>query len=223
MDLLLPHGLKSLIRDRYLAGIADAQAKFDMSSADEDALSGALGNEISMAHSMTFSDGHRTYLYRTSYKKIRGRGPGAPEKRLGADGIFQIDVHDDRGERRKGLPFQAKKEWHGTDAKLFSQVHQMVETAGDGMVVDFRPGNYTGCTAMAAIQGQADRRIISAAGNMRTLGELLADDFLDCNIGKPGLFFDPATESWLGLTVPQAKPRHVITTKITDVRNVAPR
>src|SRR5579871_5566236 len=103
MDLLLPAGLKALIRDRYLAGIADAQAKYPFNAADEDALTGALGSQISMAHHMSYSEGHQQYRYQVTYQKIRGRGRGAPENLLGADGIFQIEVRDHQGERRKGL------------------------------------------------------------------------------------------------------------------------
>ena len=61
MDLMLPPGLKSIIRDRYLAGVSDAVAKFDMNAADEDALTGALGNNISMPSPRIFSDGERRY------------------------------------------------------------------------------------------------------------------------------------------------------------------
>ena len=110
MDLLLPDGLKAVIRDRYLAGVSDAQAKYPFSAADEDSLTGALGNSISMPHEMLFGDGQNQYSYQMSYRKIRGRGPRAPEKQLGADGIFRIEVTDERGRQTKGLPFQAKKD-----------------------------------------------------------------------------------------------------------------
>src|SRR5258705_6940040 len=56
MDLLLPDGLKALIRDRYLAGVPDAQSKYPFSAADEDALTGALGNSISMPDRMGGED-----------------------------------------------------------------------------------------------------------------------------------------------------------------------
>ena len=59
MDLLLPDGLKALIRDRYLAGVSDALAKYPFSAADEDSLTGALGNSISMPQAVVFGDGQR--------------------------------------------------------------------------------------------------------------------------------------------------------------------
>jgi hypothetical protein len=137
MDLLLPDGLKALIRDRYLAGVSDALAKYAFHAADEDSLTGALGNAISMPHAVVFGDGHRQYSYQVSYRKIRGRGPGAPEKQLGADGIFQIEVTDERGRQTKGLPFQSKKGWRSVDSNLLKQARRMLETAGDGIVIDY--------------------------------------------------------------------------------------
>ncbi len=215
--LLLPNGLKTLIRDRYLAGVSDAQAKYPFSAGDEDSLTGALGNNISMPSEMVFSDEHGRYAYQISYQKLRGRGRGAPEKRLGADGIFQIEVNDERGQRRKGLPFQAKKGWRSSDPSLFEQTHRMIETAGDGIVIDFRKDQYSACRAEDVVHNQADRRLVDRLGKVRPLGQLLADDFLDCTIGKPGLFFDPVTETWQTDVINPPAVKHVITTRVTEL------
>lgn len=215
MDLQLPTGLKTIIRDRYLAGIADAEAKYRFSSADEDSLSGALGNNLSMAQPLIFSDGMRRYEFQISYHKIRGRGRGAPEKSLGADGIFQIEVRDENGEWRKGLPFQSKKQWRSTDGKLLTQAQNMIETAGGGIVVDYRPNQYTACRAEDVVHSYANRKLIDQAGAAQPLGQLLGDDFLDCKVGQVGLFFDPTTETWqTEVAVPPPHPEHVITTHV---------
>ena len=216
MDLLLPDGLKALIRDRYLAGVSDAQAKYPFSAADEDSLTGALGNSISMAHEMVFSDGQKQYSYQISYRKIRGRGPRAPEKQLGADGIVQIEVRDEHGRRTKGLPFQAKKGWRNADSNLLAQARRMLETAGDGIVIDFGPNRFSACRAEDVVHNQANRKLIDRAGKTRPLGQLLGDDFLDCHIGTPGLFFDPTTEAWEGAISPP-KVEHVITTRVSEL------
>lgn len=216
--LLLPNGLKSLIRDRYLAGVSDAQMKYPFSAGDEDSLTGALGSNISMPSQMIFSEGQRRFSYQISYHKIRGRGPGAPEKRLGADGIFQIEVNDERGKRRKGLPFQAKKGWRNADHSLFDQAHLMLETAGDGIVIDYRKDLYSACRAEDVLHSQADRRVADRAGKIQPLGQMLANDFLDCTIGKPGLFFDPETERWQADVIRPPAIKHVITTRVSEVR-----
>jgi hypothetical protein len=215
--LLLPVGLRTLIRDRYLAGVSDAQAKYPFSAGDEDSLTGALGNSISMPSQMIFGDGQRQYEYQIFYHKIRGRGPRAPEKLLGADGIFQIDVNDERGRRRKGLPFQAKKGWRSADSNLLGQSRQMIETAGDGIVIDYRQDQYGACRAEDVVQHQANRRSIDRARKVRPLGQMLADDFLDCTIGRPGLFFDPTTEAWQADVIGPPTVEHIITTRISEL------
>jgi hypothetical protein len=202
MALLLPDGLKALIRDRYLAGVSDAQAKYPFSAADEDSLTGALGNSISMPHEMLFGDGQKQYSYQISYRKIRGRGPRAPEKQLGADGIFQIEVRDEHERQTKGLPFQAKRGWRKADSNLLAQARRMLETAGDGIDIDFGPNRFSACRAEDVVQNHANRKLIDRAGKTRPLGQLLGDDFLDCRIGRPGLFFDPTTEAWEGTISP---------------------
>jgi hypothetical protein len=217
MDLLLPDGLKALIRDRYLAGVSDAQAKYLFHAADEDSLTGALGNCISMPHEMTFSEGRGRYSYQVSYRKIRGRGPRAPEKQLGADGIFQIEVTDERGRQTKGLPFQSKKGWRGADSNLLKQARRMLETAGDGIVIDYRPDTFSACRAEDIVQNHANRKLIDRAGTAHPLGQLLGDEFLDCHIGRPGLFFDPVTETWEGVTIALPAVEQVITTQISEI------
>lgn len=215
MDIELPPELKRIIRDRYLAGIADAEAKYRFSSADEDSLTGALGNNISMAHPMIYGDGHRQYRYQISYEKIRGRGAGAPEKSLGADGIFQIEVHDENGVRRKGLPFQSKKQWRGTDSKLLNQTMDMIRTAGGGIVIDYRPNQYTACRAEDVVHNQGNRRLIDRVGKAESLGQLLGNDFLDCKIGQVGLFYDAETGTWQTETIVPPSVEHVITTQVS--------
>jgi hypothetical protein len=214
MDLLLPAGLKSIIRDRYLAGVSDAVSKFDMHSADEDALTGALGNNLAMPAPMVFGDGSKTYEYQVSYRKIRGRGPGAPEKTLGADGIFQIQVSDDQGTRRKGLPFQSKKGWSGLDRQLAQQSTLMVNTASDGLVIDYRSSGYTGFDARDVIHAGGNRKLVGSRSG-KPLGQLLANEFLDCKIGVPDLFFDPEKENWNILRfIGDEQPFHVISTTV---------
>jgi hypothetical protein len=107
---ILPEDVLQAIRDRYLAGVADAEAKFRFNRGSEDSLTGALGSELSMPGPMIFTTADREYEYQVYYQRVRGQGRGAPEKTYGADGIFQIEIRDRDGRiiRRKGLPFQAK-------------------------------------------------------------------------------------------------------------------
>jgi hypothetical protein len=142
-DLLPPH-LIDFLRDRYIAGVATAEASFGESRADEDALTGALGQALSMPKPIVFSDASGQYAVRVSYQKLRGRGLNAPERLYGSDGLFQISVTDDSGRvlRRKGLPFQSKVNWRGRSKSLAAQSKDMQRSTGEGLVVDYTERGY---------------------------------------------------------------------------------
>jgi hypothetical protein len=210
---LLPDFVRETIRDRYLAGVADAEAGFEYGEADEDSLTGALGQAISTKDWVTSSVDGQNYHWRIYYRKIRGRGAGAPEKHYGTDGIFQIEVADASGQllRRKGLPFQAKKGWSSLDRSLASQAGKMLDMAGDGIVIDYTDHGYTACSASSVILAHGQRTEAIKAGAVQPLGQALANEFLNCEIGKKGLFFNPDDESFQQLETP---PTHLITTSI---------
>jgi hypothetical protein len=209
---VLPDLLINLIRDRYLAGVSDAAMKFPYSEGDEDSLTGALGQAISTPGPLTVNAGGDRYTYNISYRKLRGRGSGAPEKKLGADGIFQIDVTNNEGAPvvRKGLPFQAKKRWSKPDKKLVEQARKMLNSAGDGLIIDFSPLGYSACSALDAIQSEGRISAVKASGRLRDLGHVFADDFLECSIGVEGLYYDPIRQ----IFAYEDSPAHTISTEI---------
>jgi hypothetical protein len=216
---ILPNGLIDIIRDRYLAGVSDAQEKFYFSKGDEDALTGALGHAISMARPMTYSGEGRSYRFQISYQKIRGRGPGAPEHALGADGIFEIEVFDENGRplRQKGLPFQSMKTWNKTIGELRRQAHDIIQTAGQGLVVDFSPGKYTACPAATVFDFHSSKAKLKSSGEFRDLGHILADQFLECRIGQFGLHYDPDDEIYRDANQQPFIVNHEIRATVTEV------
>ncbi|MGO9330543.1 MAG: hypothetical protein ACLQJ0_20835 [Steroidobacteraceae bacterium] len=193
---LIPRAVIEVVRDRLIVGVADAEAHFEYSKADEDALTGALGQSISRNGAVTIQIGQEKYTVRTYYRKVRGRGLGAPEKPTGADGIFQIEVLNAAGRSvwTKGLPFQSKKEWHGTDSRLASQAGDMIATTGQGLVIDYSSSGYKACPAIAAVEHGGYAAGVSEARQFRPLGQILGNDFLDCTIGVEGLTYDPESE-----------------------------
>jgi hypothetical protein len=196
----LPPLVLGVVRDRYLAGTANAEAQYPNAAGDEDTLTGSLGALISTPEPVRISiDGASEFLVRISYRKIRGRGQGAPEKRLGADGIFQVDVSfpGDGSVFRKGLPFQSKKNWRGRDSKLVEQARLMQETVGGGIVIDYTPRGFTACRTELVIEARGNRRVVDRWGNLRPLGQVLAHDFIDCSLGVRGLYYDEQNEAFL--------------------------
>ena len=93
----------------------------------------------------------------------------------------------------------------------------MLETEGDGIVIDFGPNRFSACRAEDVVPNHANRRLIDRAGKTRPLGQLLGDDFLDCRIGTHGLFFDPTTETWEGGAIGPPRVEHLITTRVSEL------
>lgn len=193
---LVPRAVIESIRDRLIVGVADAEAGFEYSKADEDTLTGALGQSILRNGSVVIRINGEEYAVRTYYRKVRGRGSGAPEKPTGADGIFQIEVLNADGTPvwTKGLPFQSKKEWRGTNSRLASQAGDMIAMAGQGLIIDYSSVGYRACSASAVLEHSGRATAVSKARGLRPLGQILGNDFLDCTVGVEGLTYDPELE-----------------------------
>lgn len=196
---ILPPEVFSALRDRYLAGVADAEFAFEQHQADEDSVTGGLGQALATREPMLFVHGGTEYAVRISYRKLRGRGKNAPERIFGSDGLFQISVEDAFGRvvRRKGLPFQSKMNWRGKRADLLRQATLMEQLTPGGIVIDFSPSGYSACSAKAAIAAGGSRRQSDRFGSVRPLGQILSRDFLECTIGTRGLYFDPKQADYI--------------------------
>ncbi|MEW6639722.1 MAG: hypothetical protein AB1586_04385 [Pseudomonadota bacterium] len=214
MASIIPEPLKHLLSGQYLAGVAAAEAKYRFNAGDEDALTGALGAEIVTPHPMILRDGTHTYRWETTYYKLRGRGSAAPEKLFGADGIFQIEVYDGKTVRRKGLPFQAKHRWRHKDRKLVEQCRNMLVWTASGIAIDYTDKGYGACRATDVIECEGIKVALRKKGKLESLGQILANDFLDCDIGTPDLFYDLTTERFTTLPDIQADIQNVVQTTI---------
>jgi hypothetical protein len=91
----------------------------------------------------------------------------------------------------------------------------MIAKAGQGLVIDYSPEGYEACPASMVVEHQGRAPIIRERGQLRPLGQVLGNDFLDCKVGVEGLYFDPSSETfqWSGNT-------HLIG---TSVRRITPR
>ena len=215
---ILPESVLKAIRLRYRAGVYEAEHAHQDAAANEDALTGALGALI-RAQGAVFVDVGDGRMFRVEmrYSHVRGHGPGAPEKKYGTDGIFQIAVVDDRDGRRivtKGLPFQAKSKWSKRD--VLRQAQAMDSGVAPGIVVEYLPGHYSACLTRDVLAHGGSKRAIVRSGSMHALGELLAGDFLDCTVGTRGLFYDGEHEVFA--TAPS--DLHIMTTEVLRMRDV---
>lgn len=123
---LVPRGLLRVIKAHFDDSVAEAVKRYRFNAVDEDSLTGALGHALSTPERIVSTMNGSHFSFAIESYKILGRGPGSPEKRIGADGIFQISVWE--GEEQifgKGLPFQAKREDRYRSAEVIKQAEDL--------------------------------------------------------------------------------------------------
>lgn len=186
-DLLDP-GVYTAIEAQYRAARPLSESDYEGGREEEDSLTGAVMKGLQDS----LQGEHEGFVWRTSVSKLRGRGPGALERRTGADVMIEIEVRDRANNvtGQKGLLGQAKTDWGSRDGRLVEQARRMEEVApGAAVVVDYTRQGATACSATAAIDADGRRRGV-AEGSMKPLGELLAEDFLTCRVGARGMSYD---------------------------------
>ena len=191
---ILPRTLLRVLQRHFYAGVKEAEVRFNFHMADEDAVTGALGERLTEPQVLFHTDG-QVYSWSTSAYKIRGRGPSAPENELGADGIFQLDVLNEESEflLRKGLLFQSKIEWHGTDGRLLHQAQTLLMQSRSAIVISYSSRGYQAIAARDVVAADGNRRRVRRMAN-KSLAEVLGDEFVWCKRGDMGLYWEPERE-----------------------------
>ncbi len=193
-ELLAIPQAREVLGGHYRRGVAAAVEGYQHSRADEDSVTGALGQALLGRGAFQVPDG-RVVTWNTSYTRFGSSKDGA-EPRYGADGIFEIQLTDDDGiTTRKSLLFQAKKEAYTYgDARLRRQARQIASVPGGGVVIDYQPGKFVAMDA-GAVARNDERRA------ERDLAELLAEEFVACTRGSSAYSFDPEAETISVFTV----------------------
>jgi hypothetical protein len=119
-----------------------AHRDWEANQANEDSLTGAAFADFRTRRTRRIYIGKQEWLWRIKTRKFGSGGRASEEKLTGADGIVEIEVYHVATGRieQKGLLVQAKKEWSGSNKKLFSQVSDMERLApGASAVFDYSP------------------------------------------------------------------------------------
>lgn len=213
---VLPAAVIEAISGHYALGVANAEAFFDQHSADEDSITGALGQALARAEPIRIQQSFNEYNVLVSYRKVRGRGGLAPEKVFGIDGVFQLTVANEKGQNiaEKGLPFQAKKYWTGKDGALLLQSQKMERSIPGGIVIDYGPNGYKACTAKDVIASRGSRVIADRHGSVKSLQQFLCSEFLECRVGRRGLYFDVERENFPGWPPLDQRAVHVLSVSV---------
>lgn len=169
-----------------------AEEGWKAGSSEEDTITGDLGSALRTPHARSIIAGGLNYRWGISYKKFLSKSKRSVEKRLGADGIFQIEYEDlETGAMTtKGLLFQSKNQWKGRNKKLLGQAAHMEEfLPGGGAVFDYGPKGYKACDATQAIKAGGHRDRIPQR-ELLSLSDYLVERFMECRSGARGAYYD---------------------------------
>ena len=189
---VIPPTVVAAICDRLHGGCESAEHGWTAGNEEEDTLTGDLGRSLRIGWSEIMVDGDERWRWQLTYKKFRGRGAGATEKIIGADGIFQIEVEDTVTGKiyNKGLLFQAKKVGAKDRRQLLSQAEKMERLVPLGSAVfEYGPRGYHSSDAKDVIAANG-HLVADGRGQAERLGDYLAKRFVPCRTGRRGLFYD---------------------------------
>jgi hypothetical protein len=213
-ELLQDERIRRTLADHYRSGVAAAVRGYLDSAADEDALTGALGQALRGQGELAMPDG-RVVRWATRHRRLRGPGRNAPEKHLGADGLFEVEMEDEERDRsRKSWPFQATNAAAGYgDSLLRGQAKRLSAFPGGGVVINYRSGGYVAVDAGLVAEGEATRN------SEVPLADALAEHFVGCRSGSTAYMFEPSVGGVLlvhgsFLMVRRWLPRHRIRTTL---------
>jgi hypothetical protein len=202
MEDVIPDEVLREIKVYLHKQIARAERGWHAGEEDEDTLTGDFGGSLRTDGWITTGANGGSWAWQISYKKFRGGGPNAPEKSLGADGVFQIEVrvNDTSILVFKAILFQAKKDRSSSRGNLLKQVRDMEQIApGGSAVFEFGPNGYRAASG-DEILIMSERNPQRIPHPNQPLDSFLADRFLPCESGLRGMFYDAERQN---LIVPQ--------------------
>ncbi len=108
-DLLRLSAVQESIGEHYRRGVSAAVETYGQhAGADEDSVTGGLGQSLAGRGLVELPTGDEI-AWVTSYTRFRSSGTGAPEKRFGGDGVFEIQLTDALEVSRAGLQSAGKR------------------------------------------------------------------------------------------------------------------
>ena len=199
--LYLPDEVRAEIQEHIRVRIEDASLSIASAVEDEDSMTGHLGAKLQIGwQSVDVLRGEipGTWRWAVDYKKFRGRGKGATERFLGADGIFELKLDSGYRTDTKTLLFQAKSQGRG-GTPLFVQCMKLSTWREAAFVIDYRPGDLRALSLDDVI---ASRGRIDSEVPTWPLATILSEDFLDCVIGDTTLSYDAVARrlSWRAMS-----------------------
>jgi hypothetical protein len=182
----IPDAVFESVQKHLIVSGSRAEEGYPSGEEDEDTLTGDMFSAFRKPWTTQSVDGEE-WRWRLTCRKLRGRGYLATEHWIGADGIVQVEIFTPNLTTRKGILFQAKKNWRYRDSRLLDQVRMMERVATGGSVVfNYSSDRYTAesGTQVLAHDGHPPKTV------PRSIGHYLAEEFLLCKTGRFDTFYD---------------------------------
>lgn len=187
--IYMPEEVKQSIREHFATAIKSALEGYSSAVEDEDTMTGHLCAKLRVGmRRVMVSEAQISGEWRWSinYYKFRGRGVGAMEKYLGADGIFELKLTSGARIDSKSLLFQAKMEREG-GAGLLKQCTKLSTWREASFVANYAEAGFQAIPLDVVI---GRRGGAGSFTNARPLEEYLGREFLDCFVGDDELRYD---------------------------------
>lgn len=195
-DLSIPIEVARDIQDSMLRAELAAIADFPQTSKDEDSIVESFGTHLRCRNRVVEVGSNRRELtgawtWSISHSRIRGRGPGAPEKKIGADLVVELKVRTGGRYRVEGksLLIQAKKNWT-RDSKVFAQAALLSTWREAASVINLTAGGFEAFNLDDVIAAQGQR-----PSSFTELSQFLTREFVLGELGDETLIFDARRET----------------------------
>jgi len=228
-DLYIPEEVKQDIQEYLSKKYLVALEKFYHYETEDD-LSAHLGGKFETEEDkkvLVTRDGVSDFWkWGINFVKFKDKAYGATEKKLGADGIFELIIGNNSWRKRKSLLFQAKLNWEN-DPKLIGQAIKLTTWREAAFILNFTSNKFEAIDLDTILESQGKRSNIKE--NIITLDKYIGTTFLDCLVGNINLRYDAVSKKlvwetakrdtkgkWIWETVATKFPvRHRTTIQIT--------
>ncbi len=197
--LNIPEEVKVKIRKHISESYKNALDGYYSANEEEDALTGDLGASLRVKNQKVNVERTKqsgTWTWSINYHKFRGRGPGATESLLGADGIFELSLKEGNYIQKKNLLFQSKMNWKD-DPNLIQQTLKLTTWREAAFVLNFTPDVFEAIDLDTVISSRGKRIELTKT---KKLDEFLGNDFLNCHVGDTDLKYDGNTRKLIWRT-----------------------
>ncbi len=187
-NIYLPPAVQQSIHRHIKRAVNRAVEAHKSGQEDEDTLTGQLGAFLRTPRprsvTVTADNVPGTWTWRLDYRKLRGRGPKATERILGADGIFDLVLTHGGEQTRKGSLFQAKTGAEDRQ-RLLAQLIRLSTWKEAAFVIRYGHDAYT---AMAFDSAFNLANGLPGTSNV-PLDAFIMDWFVACLVGDSELYY----------------------------------